>query len=181
MQKGSDSLANQKNLIGQRYGKLTVAERAGVNKHNQSMWICVCDCGTITKPILISDLRSKGRQSCGCTHKQKGHITHGMKRTRLYNIWSSMKTRCNNPNSRKYKDYGGRGITICDEWMRFEPFHDWAIASGYDPNAKFGECTLDRIDVNGNYEPSNCRWADMKTQQNNKRNNHHECGQSVAS
>lgn len=170
------------NLTGQRYGKLTVIEKAKPNKHGQSMWVCVCDCGTITKPILISDLRSKGRESCGCTRKPGGRKTHGMKRSRLYTVWSDMKTRCYNSKRPKYKDYGGRGITVCEEWRNsFEAFYKWAMETGYDPHAKFGDCTLDRIDVNGNYEPSNCRWADMKTQQNNKRNVQKECGQSVAS
>lgn len=82
-----------------------------------------------------------------------------------------MKARCFNQNNEAYKNYGGRGITICKEWFDFENFYKWAISSGYDENAEFGVCTLDRKDVNGNYEPSNCRWANMKTQSNNTRKN----------
>lgn len=81
-----------------------------------------------------------------------------------------MRHRCANSNDASYKYYGGRGITVCEEWGDYERFRNWALANGYDPNAPQGECTIDRIDVNGNYEPSNCRWVDMKTQNANKRN-----------
>ena len=92
--------------------------------------------------------------------------------TRLYRVWASMKDRCYNPNKKEYHNYGGRGITICDEWRDdFQEFHDWAFTNGYDENAPRGACTLDRIDVNGNYCTENCRWVDMKTQNNNRRNN----------
>lgn len=89
--------------------------------------------------------------------------------TRLYNVWKNMKVRCNNPHSKEYKYYGERGICVCDEWNDFREFQKWAYANGYDENAKRGECTLDRIDVNKNYEPSNCRWVNMKVQCNNRR------------
>jgi hypothetical protein len=89
---------------------------------------------------------------------------------RLYNVWNGMKTRCINPNAKSYRAYGGRGITVCDEWLHnFPAFQEWAITHGYDETAPFGECTIDRIDVNGNYEPSNCRWVSMEVQQTNKR------------
>ena len=89
--------------------------------------------------------------------------------TRLYNVWKNMKVRCNNPNYKEYKYYGQRGISVCEDWNEFNNFYEWAINNGYDENAKRGECTLDRIDTNKNYEPSNCRWVSMKIQANNRR------------
>ena len=99
-----------------------------------------------------------------------------MGHTRLNNVWSGMKERCYNPNATNYGAYGARGITVCTEWRdSFQAFYDWAMENGYDTTAKRGECTLDRIDVNGNYEPNNCRWVSMKVQAVNKHikeNNH---------
>lgn len=89
--------------------------------------------------------------------------------TRLYRVWQNMRTRCNNSHSKEYKYYGQRGISVCEEWNNFSIFQEWAYNNGYKKNAKRGECTLDRIDVNGNYEPSNCRWVDMKSQCQNRR------------
>lgn len=90
---------------------------------------------------------------------------------RLYAVWYGMKSRCTNKNHERYESYGGRGISVCGDWLNFEVFADWALNHGYNANAKYGECTLDRIDVNGNYEPSNCRFVSLKTQQRNRRNN----------
>lgn len=96
-----------------------------------------------------------------------------MARERLEYVWLEMRQRCKNPKHHAYKYYGGRGIKICKEWDSYKTFRDWAAMTGYNANAKRGECTLDRIDPNGNYEPLNCRWVSMRVQQNNKRNNHY--------
>ena len=111
--------------------------------------------------------------SCGCKKKNQitkmniENITHGQRNSRLYKIWCGMKYRCNKPNYDEYQHYGGRGIVVCQEWNNnFSIFYSWAVSNGYDENL-----TIDRIDVNGNYEPDNCRWTTMKIQENNKRNN----------
>lgn len=102
-------------------------------------------------------------------------MSHGLRHTRLSGIWRGIKTRCNNPNHRSYKNYGARGIKICDEWKEFLPFYEWAMANGYEEHL-----TIDRIDVNGDYEPSNCRWVTMQTQLNNTRVNRYVtiCGET---
>lgn len=114
-------------------------------------------------------------KSCGCLSRQSNselHKTHGKSNTRLFHVWMNMKQRCNNPNHHAYDEYGGRGIKICNEWESdFESFEKWAFANGYDENAPKRMCTLDRIDVNGNYEPCNCRFISNAEQQGNKRNN----------
>lgn len=101
---------------------------------------------------------------------------HGGNGTRLHGVWIMMKQRCSNPKTCEYHRYGGRGIKVCDEWSSFANFRDWAMANGYDPNAPRGKCTLDRIDNDGDYEPSNCRWVDMQEQMKNrpKRGHHYE-------
>lgn len=157
-------------LTGQKFGRLTVVERAedyvGKSGNRKVRWLCKCECG---KEAIIRgcDLKDGHTKSCGCDPKRHNK-KHGLGGTRLYSTWNGMKRRCSNPNDKEYKNYGGRGVKVCDEWIDdFTKFYNWAVSHGYDDNL-----TIDRIDVNGNYEPSNCRWVTMKTQQNNKSNNH---------
>ena len=154
-------------LTGQRYGKLTVLER-GENRGGKPSWICRCDCGK-TKEVRAASLRNGHSRSCGC---EIGYHTHRGYGSRLYQIWSSMRQRCQNSAHKGYDQYGARGVRVCDEWQDFAVFREWAIENGYDENAPKWVCTLDRIDNNKGYSPDNCRWVDMETQNNNKRNNH---------
>lgn len=146
-------------LTGQRFGKLVAVEMCGKNEKGRTMWLCKCDCGNERK-VLTYNLREGKTKSCGCDLIM--HM-HGESETRLYGIWRGMKRRCNNPNSKDYALYGGNGITVCKEWEQFIPFRDWALENGYADNL-----SIDRISSKGNYEPSNCRWADNVTQSNNR-------------
>ena len=162
------------NLVGMKFGRLTVMDRESPkSKKTKGLWVCKCECGNVIK-VNTSDLKSGNTTSCGCKRKEtlrQLRTKHGESNTRLYNVWSDMKKRCYNTKNVDYKNYGGRGITVCDEWMDFQNFYEWAIANGYDETAPRGQCTIDRINVDGNYEPENCRWVDRYIQMNNKRNN----------
>lgn len=153
-------------LTGQRFGKLVVVKEVERNKYRHIQWLCQCDCGNTTISTT-SNLRTGSHKSCGCI--QQGYYT---KNKRLYGVWCGMLSRCRNPNSKSYKDYGARGISVCDEWRVFKNFLDWSISSGYDENAPFGEYTIDRIDTDGDYCPENCRWVSYKQQARNNRHNH---------
>lgn len=156
--------------INDRFGRLvvrSVIKRAGKDNKVRSYCECVCDCGKTT--IVRADtLRTA--TSCGCISIEKlkeMSTKHHKSHTRLYGIWTAMKARCYNNNTINYRDYGGRGIFVCKEWKDdFSVFYDWAINNGYKSSL-----TIDRIDVNGNYCPDNCRWISMKKQQNNRTNN----------
>lgn len=157
------------NLIGQKFGMLTVLEELQERKHGGRVYKCKCDCGNISI-VNKYNLTSGHTKSCGCLRKEntsKMFKTHGKRNTRLFNIWTDLKQRCYNKHNTRYKDWGGRGIAVCDEWRNeFMSFHDWALNNGYND-----KLSIDRIDNNGNYEPTNCRWVTAKQQARNRRTN----------
>lgn len=150
-------------LVGQRFGRLVVVGPAA-KKTKFARWACRCDCGAAHEADSFN-LKSGSVQSCGCLRSElqvhHGHNRRGS-RTRCYNSWTAMLARCTNPRSTKWKDYGGRGIVVCERWWTFENF---ATDMGDPPPGR----SLDRINVNGNYEPSNCRWATASEQSANRR------------
>ena len=161
--------------IGRKFYRLTVLEQVESLNH-RCRFRCVCDCGNETV-VLGQSLKSGHVRSCGCLlsessreriklfHQEKGNEQHGLSHTRLYSIWAGIKGRCFKPSNRNYPNYGGRGISMCEEWKEsFAAFCAWAFANGYED-----DLSIDRIDVEGDYCPENCRWANSSLQSENKR------------
>lgn len=157
-------------LTGMKFNRLTAISYIGQGSCG-AKWLFKCDCGreVVTNAYPVKHGQTK---SCGCWNEENKHNRyriHGLTGTRIQVTWSHMKQRCYNPNCREYEHYGGRGISVCEEWKNsVAEFAKWAYANGYKENL-----TLDRIDNDGNYEPNNCRWVSMEVQENNKRNNHY--------
>ncbi len=157
---------NKYDLTGKTFGYLTVLcrDETTIGARN-SKWICKCKCGGSTV-AAYGDLKSGHTTSCGCKKYESHNKRHGMSNTRIYRIWNQMKMRCYDKNRAAWKQYGGRGIEVCSEWKdSFESFYYWAMSNGYSDNL-----TIERVDVNGNYEPSNCKWISLEKQQANRTN-----------
>ncbi len=154
---------------GQRFGRLTVVSRGptlGGPGNRKVSWNCICDCGKEVR-VAADSLRRGCTSSCGCLHKElirEKATKHDGSRSKLYGVWNMMRQRCCNPRNRDYKFYGARGISVCAEWLDFSNFRDWATTAGYGPGL-----TIDRIDGDKNYCPSNCQWITIEEQQKNRR------------
>lgn len=165
-------------IQGQKFGRLTVIEKAGPSDNHGILWRCKCDCGNICE-VRSNYLRNGQTRSCGCLRSEAStakairmgelNVKHGQcrrgQKNPLFNVWHTMRARCKYPNHISYHNYGARGITVCDEWQEFESFYEWAMANGYKKGLE-----IDRIDCEGNYEPSNCRFTTRLENSRNKRN-----------
>lgn len=165
-------------LVGQRFGRLQVKSREPGLRHKSSLWRCACDCGSETV-VTASCLKGGRTSSCGCLQKEltsKRSRTHGESSSRIYKIRQGMLSRCYNEKTPNFKDYGLRGIGVCKEWRSsYESFRDWALSNGYEDGL-----TLDRINNQGNYEPSNCQWITPAEQNRNRRTNVKYKGKCIA-
>ena len=160
-------------ITGNKYGRLTAVKPTAKRTASHGVkWECICECGKIV--FASTNALNKGNtRSCGCLRNEltaernrKRQTTHGMSKSRLYRIWANMLQRCKNPKTDRYQSYGGKGVRVCSVWHEFAEFYDWAMQNGYEE-----ALSIDRLDVNGNYEPNNCRWVNAKTQMSNKSNN----------
>lgn len=159
-------MTKRKDLKGKKFSNLTVASFHSSSENGKARWTCFCDCG---KAVVVQacNLLSGHTKSCGCMRKYSPGYDENGKKTRLYRIWSQMKSRCENSKNKKYQYYGGKGVSVCGEWHNFINFHQWAINNGYQD-----DLSIDRIDPAGNYCPENCRWADSFVQGINRNRRH---------
>ena len=167
-------MSKYKDLTGQKFGRLTCIKDAGRSSRKQVLWLCKCDCGKLVI-VKSNSLLTGNTKSCGCLAREiliKRNTVHSLSKgkdgkvTRLYRIWRRMKQRCYDKNCSDYKRYGGRGIKVCDEWLDYRNFYDWAMSNNYKNNL-----TIERINNDGDYEPDNCKWIPPEAQARNKRSN----------
>lgn len=165
-------MKKSKNLIGMKFGELTVTILDEQSSAKHKKWLCECSCGNQTS-VFETNLKQGATTSCGCKSSRNNayklkeiNTTHGLSRSKIYHVYHTIKNRCYKETSNIYDDYGGRGIFMCDEWLdNFKSFYDWAILDGYKEGL-----TIERIDVDKGYEPSNCKWIAQSEQPKNRRN-----------